>query len=156
MNPFKNNKRGNSSSSNSKVNTRPFVVNMAKDFPSLNSSISVNKEIETNSFLSAVSKPVEEIKVNKNALDVGWVSLSYDHNKLIKKENRQVKPTNNNNNKTNDLQSNAAIENIEYRRQQNINYYNGLYGEGEYEEKFTYREENEEDECEDDDELYSE
>ena len=157
MNPFKNNnnKRGNSNN-NSKVNTRPFVINMAKDFPSLNSSISVNKEIETNSFLSAVSKPVEEIKVDKNALDVGWVSLSYDHNKLVKRENLTVKPTTSNNNKTNDLQSNAAIENIECRRQQHIDYYNGLYGSGEYEEKFTYREENEEDEYEDDDELYSE
>lgn len=153
MNPFKNNKRGNSN----KVNTRPFVVNMAKDFPSLNSSISVNKEIETNSFLSAVSKPVEEIKVDKNALDVGWVSLSYDHNNLVKRENRPVKPTSNNN-KTNDFQSNVAIaiENIESRRQQHIDYYNGLYGEGEYEEKFIYREENDEDECEEDDELYSE
>jgi hypothetical protein len=144
MNPFKNNnKRGNNS--NSKVNNRPFVVNMAKDFPSLNSSISVNKEIETNSFLSAVSKPVEVIKVDKNALDVGWVSLSYDHNKLVKRANLTVKPTNN---KTNVLQSNAAIENIEHRRQQTVDYYNGLYGAGEYEEKFAYREEN-------DDELYS-
>ena len=151
MNPFKNNKRSNNN--NNKVSVRPFITNMAKDFPSLNSSISVNKEIETNSFLSAVSKPVEEIKVDTKALDVGWVSLSYENNKLVKRENLTVKPTNN---KTNDLQTNVAIENIEYRRQQNIDYYNGLYGPGEYEEKFTYREENDEDECEDEDELYSE
>ena len=153
MNPFKNNKRSNSNSNNNKVSVRPFITNMAKDFPSLNSSISVNKEIETNSFLSAVSKPVEEIKVDTKALDVGWVSLSYENNKLVKRENLTVKPTNN---KTNNLQTNVAIENIEYRRQQNIDYYNGLYGPGEYEEKFTYREENDEDEYEDEDELYSE
>ena len=151
MNPFKNNKRSNNN--NNKVSVRPFITNMAKDFPSLTSSISVNKEIETNSFLSAVSKPVEEIKVDTKALDVGWVSLSYENNKLVKRENLTVKQINN---KTNNLQTNVAIENIEYRRQQNIDYYNGLYGPGEYEEKFTYREENDEDECEDEDELYSE
>ena len=119
----------------------------------MSSSTTTSKETETTSFLSAASKPVEEIKEDKNALNPGWVSLSYQHNKLVKKENLSTKSGN----KTLDLQSGLAIaiENIENRRQKNIDYYNGLYGEGEYQEKFTYGEEKDDEECEDDLELYS-
>jgi len=134
MNPFKR----NTIASKTPLKSQPKVnIESISDFPSLGNSENIKKDRESVSFLEMATKQVEEEK-EEDPLKPGWVSLKFQGNKIIRRENSTTSLEVIDKTENEELQEamNKALQEIDKRRKKYIDYYNEIHGQGEYENKY--------------------
>ena len=141
MNPFK---RGNSTyKTNNKVAPKPIYnqekINIETEFPVLgyNNQKVEKEERESVSFLEITSRKKVEIVEEEDPLEPGWMSLKYEGNKIIRKNNFITDTKEKDEYEEIQEAMNKAVQEIDKRRQKYVDYYNELHGEGEYENKYV-------------------
>lgn len=135
MNPFKR----NTIASKTPLKSQPKVnIESISDFPSLGNSENIKKDRESVSFLEMATKQLEEEKEEEDPLKPGWVSLKFQGNKIIRRENSTTSLEVIDKTENEELQEamNKALQEIDKRRKKYIDYYNEIHGQGEYENKY--------------------